>query len=136
NMSKRILLKLLALVAFTTAAAQEQDSIPDNNGHRATATTEVDTTAMDMEGLDLMEIMDSQDKIENKPLIFIKGQKTYALNDHIKAAAYDSLWLKELYNSSSLYDSIYEEIATMEIDTLYYTNVDTDTLKARLAILN
>lgn len=136
NMSKRILLKVLTLVAFTTATAQEQDSIPDNNGHRAAATTEVDTTAMDMEGLDLMEIMDSQDKIENKPLMLIKGQKTYALNDHIKAAAYDSLWLKELYNSSSLYDSIYEEIATMEIDTLYYTNVDTDTLKARLAILN
>lgn len=136
NMSKSILLNALALVALTTAVAQEPDSIPNNNGHRTAPIMEVDTTAMDMEGLDLMEIMYSQDKIEDNPLILIKGQKTYALNDLAQAAAYDSLWLKELYNSSVLYDSIYEEIATMEIDTLYYTNVDTDTLKARLAILN
>ncbi|HUH46557.1 MAG TPA: hypothetical protein VLZ54_05335, partial [Arenibacter sp.] len=64
NMSKSILLNALALVALTTAVAQEPDSIPNNNGHRTAPIMEVDTTAMDMEGLDLMEIMYSQDKIE------------------------------------------------------------------------
>ena len=137
NVPKKILLSVLALTFLTTATAQEPDSIPNNAfQNRMAAEAEPDTTAMDMEGLELMEIMESQEKIADNPLIRIKGQKTYALKDHERASKYDSLWLKELYDSSSLYDSIYEEIATMEIDTLYYTNVDTDTLKARLAILN
>ncbi|HLT50546.1 MAG TPA: LysM peptidoglycan-binding domain-containing protein [Arenibacter sp.] len=137
NVPKIILLNVFALVALTTISAQEPDSIPNNKfDQRAVPDREVDTTAMDMEGLELMDIMDSQDKIQDNPLILLKGQKTYALNDHAQAAAYDSLWLKELYNSTSLYDSIYSDIVTMEIDTLYYTNVDTDTLKARLALLN
>lgn len=137
NLSKSILLNVIALLTLNTAMAQEPDSIPNNNiGHRVVPEMELDTTAMDMEGLEQMEIMESQEEIQDNPLMLIKGQKTYALKDHAQAAAYDSLWLKELYSSASLYDSIYEEIATMEIDTLYYTNVDTDTLKARLAILN
>src|SRR5690606_8484027 len=137
NVPKIILLNVFSLVALTTVSAQEPDSIPNNElDQRVVPNMEVDTTAMDMEGLELMDIMDSQDKIQDNPLMLLKGQKTYALNDHAQAAAYDSLWLKELYNSASLYDSIYADIATMEIDTLYYTNVDTDTLKARLALLN
>src|SRR5690606_13901135 len=39
-------------------------------------------------------------------------------------------------DSSSLFDSIYQEITTLEIDSVYHFNVDTDTLKARLKLLN
>lgn len=70
---------------------------------------------------------------EIKPLsdTLIKQQ----LEDNILASQLDQKWLSELY-SSSLYDTIYKSIRTLEYDSIYYPELPTDTLKKRLKILN
>ena len=137
--SRYILLGVLSMGFLVTGVAQEFDSIPTaKKGLNAPKSQEisVDTTAMDMEGVEQMETMEAQDDIQDNPLLLVKGQKKYDLKDRPETAKFDSLWMKELYDSSSLFDSIYQDITTLEIDSVYHFNVDTDTLKARLKLLN
>ncbi len=136
KVTKYILFSVLGLVATTTLSAQQLDSIPNPKNPGKAAIMEVDTTAMDMEGIELMENMDAQATVKDHPLVRLKGEKKYDLQDHLEAAKYDSLWLRELHKNTMLFDSIYEDIAQMEIDTVYHYKVDTDTLKARLERLN
>ncbi|MCM4172229.1 LysM peptidoglycan-binding domain-containing protein [Arenibacter sp. TNZ] len=139
NTSKNILLGVLSIGFLVTGVAQEIDSIPANKlGLDIIKAKEIpaDTTAMDMEGAEQMESMEAVDDIQDNPLVLIKGQKKYDLKDYPEVAKFDSLWMKELYDSSSLFDSIYQDITALEIDSVYRFNVDTDTLKARLEILN
>ncbi|MCK0144129.1 LysM peptidoglycan-binding domain-containing protein [Arenibacter sp. F26102] len=139
NTSKNIFLGVLTMGFLVTGVAQEIDSIPTNKlSHSTLKAKEIpaDTTAMDLEGAEQMESMEAKDDIQDNPLVLVKGQKKYDLKDHPQAAKFDSLWMKELYDSSSLFDSIYQDITTLEIDSVYHFNVDTDTLKARLEILN
>lgn len=139
NTSKNILLGVLTMGFWVTGVAQELDSIPpakqDQNMSKSLEIA-VDTTAMDMEGVEQMETMEAKDDIQDNPLLLVKGQKKYDLKDRPETARFDSLWMKELYDSSSLFDSIYQDITTLEIDSVYHFNVDTDTLKARLKLLN
>ncbi|MCK0191641.1 LysM peptidoglycan-binding domain-containing protein [Arenibacter sp. F20364] len=137
--SRYILLGVLSMGFLVTGVAQEFDSIPSTKHDlKALKAQEiaVDTTAMDMEGAEQMETMEAKDDIQDNPLLLVKGQKKYDLKDRPETARFDSLWMKELYDSSSLFDSIYNEITSLEIDSVYHFNVDTDTLKARLKILN
>jgi len=60
---------------------------------------------------------------------------TGELEDHSEAANYDQKWFNELYNSS-LYDTIYNSVAELKYDSIYYPELPTDTLKLRLALLN
>ncbi|MCK0132746.1 lytic transglycosylase domain-containing protein [Arenibacter sp. S6351L] len=139
NTSRYILLGVLSMGFFVTGVAQEFDSIPAaKQGLNVLKTQEitVDTTAMDMEGVEQMETMEAKDDIQDNPLLLVKGQKKYDLKDRPETAKFDSLWMKELYDSSSLFDSIYQDITALEIDSVYHFNVDTDTLKARLKLLN
>ncbi|WP_252734358.1 lytic transglycosylase domain-containing protein [Arenibacter algicola] len=139
NTSRYILLGVLSMGFFVTGVAQEFDSIPAaKQGLNVLKTQEitVDTTAMEMEGVEQMETMEAKDDIQDNPLLLVKGQKKYDLKDRPETAKFDSLWMKELYDSSSLFDSIYQDITALEIDSVYHFNVDTDTLKARLKLLN
>ena len=58
-----------------------------------------------------------------------------ALEDHEYAAELDKKWLDELY-SNDLFDTIYETISELDYKEVYYPELPTDTLKARLAKLN
>jgi len=139
NISKNILMGVISMGFLVTGVAQEIDSIPANKlrpGILKSKEIAADTTAMDMDGAEQMETMEAIDDIQDNPLLLVKGQKKYDLKDYPVAAKFDSLWMKELYDSSSLFDSIYQDITALEIDSVYHFNVDTDTLKARLEILN
>lgn len=57
------------------------------------------------------------------------------LTDDEFAANIDQKWLDELY-SSSLYDTIYKSVSELKYDEVYYPELPTDTLKARLERLN
>ena len=57
------------------------------------------------------------------------------LEDNLQASQLDQKWLSELYGSS-LYDTIYKSIRTLEYDSIYYPELPTDTLKKRLKELN
>jgi membrane-bound lytic murein transglycosylase D len=70
------------------------------------------------------------------PEVIVKQDEKYNLKDHPLAAKYDSLWLKEMADSASLFEEIYEEVANLEIDENFIGTVDTETLKLRLEKLN
>ena len=57
------------------------------------------------------------------------------LEDHKFASEIDKKWLEELY-SNTLYDTIYRDVSDLKYDAVYYPELTTDTLKARLARLN
>ncbi|NRD18541.1 LysM peptidoglycan-binding domain-containing protein [Winogradskyella eckloniae] len=57
------------------------------------------------------------------------------LKDLPEAAELDAKWLAELY-SNSLYDTIYKSVAELNYEPVYYPELSTDTLKARLKRLN
>ncbi|NRD22175.1 LysM peptidoglycan-binding domain-containing protein [Winogradskyella litoriviva] len=57
------------------------------------------------------------------------------LKDLPEAAELDAKWLEELY-SNSLYDTIYKSVTELDYEPVYYPELSTDTLKARLARLN
>lgn len=47
----------------------------------------------------------------------------------------DKKWMEELYNNT-MFDTIYRDVANLEYDMVYYPELPTDTLKARLERLN
>ena len=58
------------------------------------------------------------------------------LLDNALALELDKKWLTELYNTS-LYDTIYKTVTDLDYKTdVYYPDLPTDTLKARLAEIN
>ena len=57
------------------------------------------------------------------------------LLDYSVAALIDEKWREELY-SNSLFDTIYRSVKELTYDDVYYPELPTDTLKARLAELN
>ncbi|MBO0591290.1 LysM peptidoglycan-binding domain-containing protein [Cellulophaga sp. E16_2] len=70
------------------------------------------------------------------PNFIVKKDDKYHLEDHLLAAKYDSLWLKELSDSAPLFDEMYEEISELEVDENFLATIDTETLKLRLEKLN
>ncbi|OBQ54918.1 LysM peptidoglycan-binding domain-containing protein [Tamlana sp. s12] len=57
------------------------------------------------------------------------------LKDHELAAQFDAKWHDELFNNN-LYDTISKSIAELDYEPVIYTELPTDTLKARLKALN
>ena len=123
---------LLFFVFAFQVGAQEKDS---------TATTEkaikiieskdipLDSTAITIEG---------SEQLPDNPISFTKNPSNnkYNLKDHVEAAKYDSLWMKELRENAALFDEIYEEISTLDPEKTYESEINTDTLKLRLQRLN
>lgn len=73
---------------------------------------------------------------ENEDWFFPKAHGKFDLQDVQYAHRIDTIWLKELYGSS-LYDELYNNAVNLDVDTdVVYDDLPTDTLKARLALLN
>jgi membrane-bound lytic murein transglycosylase D len=69
--------------------------------------------------------------------LFMRADSTsYDLKDHPLAVRYDSLWMKELMANASLFEEMYEEVLSIDPDSVYTYDLPTDTLKMRLAALN
>ncbi len=114
------------LVFASSLVAQEKDSISHTiNGAKTIEAKDIplDTTVSG---------------INDNALVLIKdGNKgAYNLQDNPKAAKFDSLWMKELYESYALFDEMYEEVSGLEVERPYEYDLPTDTLKMRLARLN
>ena len=98
----------------------------------------VDTLAMDMEGVKQMELLESANPINDNtlPVIAVGDKKTFDLKDIEIAAKYDSLWMKELYESAALYDDMHNEVVHLDHNLVTESTLNTDTLKMRLERLN
>ena len=134
---KKIYLGILLLAFTVSSLAQQTDTIPKKEVKIIEAKDiHLDTTAMDMESVQQMELMESTVGLKDNPLVLTKAQDKFHLKDHPEAAKYDSLWLKEMSESAVLFDEMYNEVANLETNTAYNYDLDTETLKARLEKLN
>ena len=137
----RFLLFLFILTFTIPAMAQENDSISktiDTVKIIEAKDIPLDTISMDLKSLENIENMEASKSLNDNPLVLVKeGDKgAYNLLDNPKAARYDSLWMKELYESAALSDEMYKEISTLNPDQPFTADINTDTLKMRLARLN
>lgn len=78
------------------------------------------------------------DAVKDNTFSFTKteSKKEYHLHDDPKAARYDSLWMNELIASADRYDEMYDEVSQLDPEKVFAHNLNTDTLKLRLAKLN
>ncbi|PIB23361.1 LysM peptidoglycan-binding domain-containing protein [Maribacter sp. 4G9] len=99
--------------------------------------TEVENDTATLQAEQVIDLS-SVDSIPDNDFILVKSDQTqkYHLKDHSQAAKYDSLWLKELIANAPLFEAIYEDVTTLEPDSTYVLDLNTDTLKLRLEKLN
>ncbi|MFK5972888.1 MAG: LysM peptidoglycan-binding domain-containing protein [Flavobacteriaceae bacterium] len=138
---------LVFLVFTIPLMGQEKMVVPISQNQAKVVseqTSSLDTLVTDKKGAEQIELITPKTDLKDSPLVFSKkeGQNKYDLKDHLAAAKYDSLWMKELYDSAALFDEMYEEVATPDAETTseeepaYVYDLPTDTLKARLEKLN
>lgn len=127
---------LSSLIAFPAAAQQKLVKV--KNDATSTMNSEIpsDTIAITVDGMEQMEFQGNPDLIKDGEVSYAKILSKYNLRDSPEAAKYDSIWLSQLHANASLFDSIYNDVSQLEIDTIYHYNLDTDTLRARLAKLD
>lgn len=131
----RIVLVVFFLLPLLFMAQQKDTTIVTNNQKTPIKGVENDSTTLQAEQVIDLSAVDS---IPDNDFILIKSdeQKKYDLKDNPLAARYDSLWMKELIANAPLFDAIYEDVTTLEPDSTYVLDLNTDTLKLRLEKLN
>ncbi len=127
---------LLLAMAGASFAQEREPGLQKGNKTIVPEEVAVDTTGMDIESVDQVALMESSEGLEIDLLTPKDTKRKFNLKDNPEAAKYDSLWIKELYESASLFQTIYEDVSTMEIDSVYHYSMETDTLKSRLEKLN
>jgi len=71
----------------------------------------------------------------SKKLMIKDSLKRHILKDDPQLALLDSVWEQALY-STSLYDTIYQDVTTLSYEPVEFVDLPTDTLKARLERLD
>lgn len=120
---KKLITILLLLTTYLTVS-QTQDSIQHKETELENGETYVIDTIIDGQAIFKKEI----------PLVHPDSIGREFL-DNALAAEIDEKWREELY-SNSLFDTIYRSVSELTYDAVYYPELPTDTLKARLAELN
>ncbi len=133
-------LSILLAIFFAIPIAAQEVNVATTDGVRVIESKDipVDTLAMDMVGVKQMELLESANTINDNtlPVVVIGDKKTFDLKDIEIAAKYDSLWMKELYESAALYDDMYNEVVHLDHNLVTESTLNTDTLKMRLERLN
>ncbi|MDT8415444.1 MAG: LysM peptidoglycan-binding domain-containing protein [Flavobacteriaceae bacterium] len=131
----RYLTSAFALLLFFVAAGQQKRT--DFLKHpKVTDTIKSDSLLqMDEFAVHLLD-SDSTFTFFKKEVDTTSNKVTFHLKDHPVALKYDSLFLRKMYDES-LYDSIHTVVALENTpDEAYVVNLPTDTLKARLRMLD
>ena len=129
---------LAIILAIPLSAQEAKDASIKKIRVIETKDIPLDTLAMDLEGVEQMELLESSNTINDNslPVIEVGDKKSFVLKDIEVAAKYDSLWMKELYESALLYDDMYNEVSNLDTISIIETSLNTDTLKMRLNRLN
>lgn len=128
---------LVGFFAFPMfVSAQQKDTVNLQN-KKGIATKEVENDSATLQAEQVIDLS-AVDSIPDNDFILVKSDQTqkYDLKDHSQAAKYDSLWMKELIANAPLFEAIYEDVTTLEPDSTYVLDLNTDTLKLRLEKLN
>ncbi|WP_136468161.1 lytic transglycosylase domain-containing protein [Flagellimonas onchidii] len=85
----------------------------------------------------VLELKINPEQLDGKQQV-IKADKDnkFHLRDLKEARNYDSLWLKELHSSAQLFSEMLLEVQNPSAEELNVVDLPTDTLKARLALMN
>lgn len=133
---------LVAIVLVTVPVlSQEVDSLsnvtPDSK-IIAAEDTPLDSLAVDVLETGTPEPLIGQQEVKDNSFTFTKtdNKKEFFLKDDPKIAEYDSIWMNELIASADLYDEMYDEVSQLDPEKPIVFNLNTDTLKMRLAKLN
>ena len=134
----RLISLLILCLSFSIVKAQDSTLVANQSRNVGTKTDNQQLTDNELESGETYVIDTVIDgravfkKIESEP---IKPIIPTEIKDDEFAADIDQKWLDELY-SSSLYDTIYKSVSELKYDEVYYPELSTDTLKARLQRLN
>ncbi|NJB71485.1 membrane-bound lytic murein transglycosylase D [Saonia flava] len=125
------------LLAGAILNAQQNDSIIISNAKVVSIEeTPQDSTRLIQEPTEQKELVKVSGSLDATSIFVTTDGSKYNLKDHEDAATYDKLWLKELADQASLFDSMYEEVSNLEVDSAYAYSLDTETLKKRLEVLD
>ncbi|WP_034060415.1 LysM peptidoglycan-binding domain-containing protein [Lacinutrix jangbogonensis] len=125
---KHIVLFCLLFFAIVLHA-QEQDSLEVKKTHLL----ESELIAGERDVIDTIVDNKAFFKKSLQPLKTIDLAKE--LQDNAFSSDIDKKWMEELY-STSLFDTIYRDVTDLKYEAVYYPELPTDTLKARLERLN
>lgn len=123
--------QICLLLIFLANVMSAQDSIPKNPNSNRIPTEKLIVG----EQYELDTIIDGKEFYKKQVEIESDSIKVRSLEDLDYAAELDQKWLDELYNND-LFDTIYNSVSVLDYEEVYYPELPTDTLKARLAILD
>ncbi|MEM9648809.1 MAG: LysM peptidoglycan-binding domain-containing protein [Bacteroidota bacterium] len=116
---------------------QEQDSVGVSPSKIATKRIEASTQVSDSSTSKMVDLNIPKKTIDgNTVSLGSIGDKGFLLKDMEEARNYDSLWLKELHQSAQLFSEMLLEVQNPYAEEVTMVDLPTDTLKARLAILD
>lgn len=137
---KRFSLFAILLLSFSSFA-QQLDSLTNTLPDSTIVAAEdapLDSLAINVLETTTPEPLIDGEEIKDNTFTFTKtaDKKKYHLTDDPKIARYDSLWMNQLISSAELYDEMYDEVANLDPEKTFTIDLNTDTLKVRLAKLN
>lgn len=133
---------LIIVILFTLPVVSQQvDSLSTAEPDSKIIIAEdapLDSLAIDVLETNSPEALVGQQEVKDNTFSFTKNdnEKEFFLKDDPKAAEYDSIWMNELIASADLYDEMFDEVSQLDPDKPTEFNLNTDTLKMRLAKLN
>ncbi len=129
--TKHTLCFSLFTVIFTVGMTHAQDSIPK----KVIKTHIPEEQLIAGESYEVDTIIDGQQFYKKEIEIASDSVDMKSLKDLDFTAELDEKWREELY-SNALYDTLYNAISELDYKEVYYPDLPTDTLKARLEKLN
>ncbi len=127
---------LLCIICFQGVLLQGQ--VPDNNlleKNNEVSQLPADTVQAINEASSKLIVASKTRALDGKSVVSFKKGEKYNLQDDPYASELDSLWMKELYDTS-LFDTLYATVSQLDYDQVEYNNLPTEMLKERLEKLN
>lgn len=137
RISKFILPVFLFFMVLQVAGQKRELIFLQKQGMATSQQQLMDSTDLDMKGLEQMEKMESTNGgLTDNPLSLEKRKTGFNLLDNAQAARFDSLWKKELRESNALSVEMYSEISELDTSRVEMVSLDTEVLKQRLELMN
>ena len=133
---REIILYIFLLVFIGPLLAQKQDTTPISEATSSINKSDKEKVEIIQKPIYLEAVFKETLTKKDNSIESAGISEGYNLKDNSKAAKYDSLWMKELYENASLYDDMYNYVSNLETDSLKQLTIDTDVLKERLELLN
>ncbi|NNE02003.1 MAG: lytic transglycosylase, partial [Eudoraea sp.] len=135
---KKIFSLFFLCACVVTLSAQHSDSEANNQDIKDTTALKIIADSIRSNSkLNTAEPKDVSANVDDGSIVIpLDKEATIQLGDHPEAARYDSLWMKELYDSAQYYEAMYEAVTELDTTGLQSSELDTEVLKERLKALD